>query len=389
MPPPSSKDLHKHRLTKQEYINAVKRFTGKHLEQLSHVPPNLVFAGSSGFFAACLTAYAKHLPLRLSPDDIWQVILHAFTTHVDLHHEELRQNFVKHEGKKTLKVITSADFSHGDGDLDQAAPPESWEQQIFPDFSRQIKANTVGTVHDTVATPFSTSTVSAVAAHEITLMSSMRHYFQYLMETNCGIPSITLAGKLKDWVDIRSRAEQLGELMQPSFREKWMPILLPILDEFVRAYSGHASTKFWQSMINIRDEERVEEEEGCYYMSYAPEFTYPYTYYTGWITNLFPYLHKNKINEALQPWERMVSQGGGHDPRADIPNIMSTAPVQWDYFGDELKIEFHAGFVGFTQDDDGTLSPTLGWAVTNEPPQKDGKNKHRVYSYYGYYDQQK
>lgn len=75
----------------------------------------------------------------------------------------------------------------------------------------------------------------------------------------------------------------------------------------------------------------------------------------------------------------MVSQGGGHDPRADIPNIMSTAPVLWDYFGDELNIEFHAGFVGFTQDDDGTLSPKLGWAVTNEPLRKYDKNKHDSY----------
>ena len=134
-------------------------------------------------------------------------------------------------------------------------------------------------------------------------------------------------------------------------------------------------------MINIRDDERVQ-GGGC--MWRQQPFTYPYTYYTGWITNLFPYLDQNKINEALQPWEQMVSQGGGHDPRADIPNIMSTAPVLWDYFGRRLKIEFHAGFVGFTQDDDGTLSPTLGWAVTNVKPRK-----HDEYSYYGYYGQKK
>ena len=337
----------------------VKNRRGR-VEQISNMPPNLVSGGSWGFFAACLTAYAEHLPLRLSPDDIWQVILHAFKIHVDLNAEKLRHKFVTHEGKKTLRIQTSDDFPFGNGDLSQAAPAASWENEVFPDFAAQIKSNTIGTVHATVATRFSTSTVAAAAAHEITLMSSMRHFFEYRMETYCGIPSITLSGTRQDWLDIRTRAEQLGELMMTSFRNKWMPILLPILDEFVHAYTGQASAKFWPAMINIRDKE-IHVHGGCTQSSR----TTPYTYYTGWLNNLFPYLKSNEVNEALQPWEQMIRQGGGDDPGGSIPNIMSSANVTWDYYGQEYKMRFHSGFVGFTQDSDGTLAPAIGWSVTH------------------------
>jgi len=357
VPPPSHEDMQKRHLTKEEHVRGFRR-----LEQLSDMPPNLVSRETSGFFAASLTAYAQHLPLRLSPDDVWQVILYAFKTHVDLHAEELRYKFVKHTGKKRLEIIVK--FPPGNGDLSKAAPAARWERDVFPQFSAKIKHNTIGTVHATVATPFSTSSAAAAAAHEVTLMSSMQHYFEYRMGTSCGIPSITLSGLLQDWVDIRARAEQLGALMMPAFRDKWMPILLPILDEFVRAYSGRASAKFWSAMINIRDEEKNEPNEGCMPRS-GPSYTRPYTYYTGWIQNLFPYLEKNKINRALQPWEQMVSQGGGRDPGAGIPSIMSSAPVVWQYNTKTFNINFNAGFVGFTQDRDGTLAPAIGWYVTH------------------------
>ena len=74
VPAPSSKHLQKRHLTSEEYME--ENYHGN-IEQISNMPHNLVSGGSWGFFAACLTAYAEHLPLRLSPDDVWQVILHA------------------------------------------------------------------------------------------------------------------------------------------------------------------------------------------------------------------------------------------------------------------------------------------------------------------------
>lgn len=59
----------------------------------------LVYSGGSGFFVAALMAFAQHLPLQLSPDHIWSLIMYAFAKHVDTNAEALRSNFVAHQGK--------------------------------------------------------------------------------------------------------------------------------------------------------------------------------------------------------------------------------------------------------------------------------------------------
>ena len=69
----------------------------------------LVYAGGQGFLVAALTAFAQHLPLRLSPDDIWAVIINGFARHVNDHAEELRHNFVSHQGKEKIRIF-HADF---------------------------------------------------------------------------------------------------------------------------------------------------------------------------------------------------------------------------------------------------------------------------------------
>ena len=51
------------------------------------------------------TAHCKHYPLRLKPDDIWLLIVQAFSNHVNKNSEILRQYFVNFENKKSLEVI--------------------------------------------------------------------------------------------------------------------------------------------------------------------------------------------------------------------------------------------------------------------------------------------
>ena len=182
------------------------------LEAVSKTPDSIVFSGGSGFLAACLTAFAHHLPLALSPDHIWSVLSYAFAKHVDKHAEELRSNFVQNEGKKRLEV--SADHMvMGGGDLDNGSTAEAWEDTIFPDFSRQIKQHIGKKVHGIIAGNFTTTTNTARAAHETTLLSAMKNYFSYGCMTMCGIPNNTLLGSENDWVSLRARAEGLGKLM--------------------------------------------------------------------------------------------------------------------------------------------------------------------------------
>jgi hypothetical protein len=351
VPAAEGKHIKKPTIGRDVFLAQVKGSESVRLEAVSKCPENLVFTGGIGFFAACLSAFAQHLPLALSPDHIWACISYAFAKHVDKHAEELRQNFVQHEGKKRLEVVADHMKMSGGIDPDSGSSAEAWEQTIFSSFSEQIKQHIGEKVHSAVVGDFSTTTATSRAAHEITLMSAMKHYFSYGMSTCCGIPNITLLGSEEDWVAVRTRAEALGELMTPTFRKLWMPFLLPVLDEFVESYRGQVNHGFWQSMVKLRH------KGGSGARSVV----------SGWIQILFPYLGSGELNRGLHPWQEMYFHGPKPD---DIPAVISSAPVDWNYYGTTYNLHFQAGFTGCTQDPaDGTLTPVMGWYVTHDPPQ--------------------
>ena len=66
---------------------------------------NLAFLGKNapvlnGFY----TAHINHYPIRIKPDDIWLLIVQAFSNHVNANSEQLRKYFVNFDGKKELVV---------------------------------------------------------------------------------------------------------------------------------------------------------------------------------------------------------------------------------------------------------------------------------------------
>lgn len=119
-----------------------------------------------------LLAFAKHYPLVLRADDILVLLSYVLAKHVDKNPDKLRSKFVTHEGKKVLEVRIDH-FVVG------AMQPEDWERDVFPDFSKQIRGHIGDEIHTTIASGFSTTTPSTKAAHEITLMAAMKHYFSY------------------------------------------------------------------------------------------------------------------------------------------------------------------------------------------------------------------
>ena len=54
----------------------------------------------NGFY----TAYINHYPIRIKPDDIWLLIVQAFSHHVDDNSRILRKYFVNFDGNKTLEI---------------------------------------------------------------------------------------------------------------------------------------------------------------------------------------------------------------------------------------------------------------------------------------------
>jgi len=322
------------------------------VEQASRTSSSLVFTGGHGFLACVLTAFARHLPLTLGPDQVWSLISFAFAKHIDKNSEELRHHFVAHKGKKRL--VVNVNFFPS-GSPETGVPPETWEDTVFPDFSSQIRDYIGNETHEAIAGQFTTTTKVAQAAHEVTLMSAMKNYFSYGSRSMCGISKVTLLGSEADWTKLRARAEALGSRMTEEFRDLWLPKLLPVLDQFVAAYQGDVHHGFWQSMVKMRHKSAFGSGESSE------------DYITGWVQIFYPYLKNGYLNR-MPSWEHCYWSGPATNK---FPSILSSAPVDWD----GLELHFHAGITGFTQDPaDGSLCPELGWRVTIDP-EKDPETR--------------
>lgn len=298
--------------------------------------------GRGGLVDVVLRAFDQHLPLTFRPDDIWILLTYGFAKHVDANAEALRSRFVAHEGKKVLEIRVDH-FVVGE------TSPELWERDAFSQFSSQIRTHIGEKTHMMLTERYSTTSVTDQAIHEITLMAAMKNYFGYKMRTCCGIPWIELRGTEEDWINLRKRAEAMfGDLMP-----EYTKLLLPVLDEFVAASKGNVNLQFWQSICKI-----IEHGQG----------SGSFTTVSGWINLLYPYMTK-RPNKNLCPWESMVSQKGP-EPE-DFPTVISSVPVEWDYFGTQYLLHFHAGMFGIAQDPETlALSASVGWVVSHDPPQE-------------------
>ncbi len=310
---------------------------GANQERLVRVPQ--LHGETHPLIEAVHTAFAEHYPLVLSPDDVWLCLAQGLALHVEANAEALRSRFVRHQGQLELEIWRHH-FVPGSSHND-------W-QGCFAEWSDAI-AGHIGTKRDLVVASFSTTGPIERAASELVLMSAMKSYFSLLLVTLCGIPTITLTGTPDDWRAIRRRAEVFAELDLAG----WVRALLPVLDQFVAAATGHVDRAFWQSIYK---------HEG---RSGGP-------YVTGWINVLFPYLDVGDSKGGpIRRNERAIHGSRGKRSPFDgtgigvFPRGMSQVPVTWRYLDTTIPMTFSGGFVGVSQDAQ-TLAvrPAIGWSVS-------------------------
>ena len=289
----------------------------------------------NSFVNAVHLAFSHHYPLVLSPDMIWLCITQGLSFHINANAEQLRKHFVSHEGRKELHVRRD-DFVKGS--------QNPWEE-VFPEFTDQIKEHIGSETHDLIMPQFSTTGPVEKAVCEIVLMESMKSYFKYQFHSLCGIPEITLEGTTADWQLIRKNAENLTQYDLGW----WIPHLLPVLDQFVAARSGKIDKKFWSSLYKIND-------------ASGGDFV------TGWILKLFPYIGINGDTRSrwLESSEDMKNPWAGVTTE-QFPSGLSQAPFQWHYFAETYNMSFVGGFLAIAQDPDTlAIRPQIGWAVVDK-----------------------
>jgi len=283
------------------------------------------------FVGAVHRAYSDHYPLVISPDDIWLCIAQGFAKHITKNAEKYRNRFVQHEGKEVIRIEKDT-FIKGD-------PKNAW-QGVFTEFSDRV-AKYIGKTRDLIVADFSTTGPVEKAASQVVLLDAMQQYFDYRVCTRCGIPSIQLMGTIEDWRSVRTRAGVLREYDLGW----WIDTLEPVLDQFIEACSGRVDKSFWSSLYKT-----VNQGSG------GPSVS-------GWIGALFPYIVKYD-NTLVQNYCMEGAKSSFCLSTSVFPGSLSKAPFIWEYYGEEIHMDFIAGHVGYTQQEDGALKSVIGWAIS-------------------------
>lgn len=302
------------------------------LEKSSNLPDSLVILNEHPFLNGIVTAYQDHRPFTLSPDMLWTLIAQGFARHVSNNYNELRNQLVGFEGKKTLTV----DGSKYNIKLDDTT--SKWEL-VFPEFNSKIKKFTGKELNNVLTSNFSTTTSTSEIVSQVTIMEAFKNYFDYkVLFVGCGLPYVTLEGTLTDWKKLKKKTEYLSRYNLTW----WTSELLPILDNLILAKSGKTDTTFWKNTIKVKT---VKAPYG------------PFDNIDGWITRFFPYDSKGKQRKE---WP-IYTSGSVASEIVKVPFILEDKETKLKF-----KMEFWAGFVGLSQNSNNySLKPELGWAVNN------------------------
>jgi len=297
---------------------------------------NLRIIVKDAFYQCIVKAYAEHKSVTLSPDMMWLLISQGFARYVNAHSEELRSQLVYHEGKQDLMVMTKDDLLSGKAD---------WGK-LMNDFSKEIERHTKGEVAKTIAADFSTTTPVERIASQITLMESMKSYFNYLAgRIGCGIPSITLQGTPDDWRAVFSKTQKLGQYGL----SEWTQSLEPILNEFIKTAEGKPNQRFWQEMVKKK---RVDE-----FASVRPCSADKPTELDGWILKFFP-TESGYTLDKVPYTKSMPAEFVRVEFKYRVIDPITGATMS------ETPMELMSGFIGAKEDEkNNMLTPQIGWLV--------------------------
>lgn len=297
---------------------------------------NLRIVVKDAFYQCMVKAYAEHKSVTLSPDMMWLLISQGFARYVNAHSEELRSQLVYHEGKQDLMVMTKDDLLSGKAD---------WGK-LMNDFSKEIERHTKGEVAQVLAADFSTTTPVERIASQITLMESMKSYFNYLAGLiGCGIPSITLQGTPDDWRAVLSKTQKLGQYGL----SEWTQTLEPILNEFIKTAEGNPNQRFWQEMVK---KQRVDE-----FASARPCSADKPTELDGWILKFFP-SEAGYTLDRVPYTKSMPAEFVRVEFKYRVIDPITGATLS------ETPMELMSGFIGALDDEkNNMLTPQIGWLV--------------------------
>lgn len=263
-----------------------------------------IIESKNHLFNLMMLAYSTHLPMSLSPDDIWGHILRICSKYVECNPVESCRSFVDFEGKKEISVNVSL---------------PNWPDKINLLWV-SIASNTVNPdAFKNLTTKFSTTNLIHSQIAKLTSISLGKEYFQMRLVLSCGFTDITLRGDLNDWKLLRSMAERLARMFPEKnpFRTYMISKIYPILDHFIQTYSKRGRySEWWMHFISKLGKNGSGGEP----------------FWDGWVTDLFPHVGCGFVIPNEQSMEHLTQ---------------SSVNFNAEYAGKEIT--FWAGAAGIYQ----------------------------------------
>ena len=214
-----------------------------------------------------------------------------------------------------------------------------------------------------VPASFSTTGPVERAAAEVVLLDAMQSYFEYIVDTRCGIPDHHPGGDTRGLAGSRRASTRL-----PGFGlGSWLDVLAPILDQFARASRGDVRPGILAVALQVQRPERWSRDLRLDHgILPVPER----------LPNRTSHRACHRVFRLREGQPRCDAHPDGVRGRGwtqgptieELPGGLSKAPFRWDYLDRSFDMEFLGGFVGVAQDQETlTLRPEIGWAVREAP----------------------
>ena len=307
--------------------------------------------GINNILQGFYSAYENHLPIRLTPDIIWLLIVQGFSHHVNYNSKELREKFVNFEGKKKLEIIIPKYHSYKQMKSEDYA-------ELFENLTEKIKENVGEELINTIDFNFSTSNEITKVVGYASIMSSLKKFFEFRGFCHmCNYPYIILEGKLEDWESILKKTKDLSKYDL----ERWTSMLEIPLKEIIETKKGNINKQFWK---NILYPDKIDEKIEIGVYKYK---TIQVDGINGWLLTFFPYYKDGYF--------RYTNSIKTKDLWRLPEKILKTPLLMKSDDEGETPMIIYSGFLGMKVDKEknNLVTAEIGWYVKEKC--NDGKNR--------------
>ena len=307
--------------------------------------------GINNILQGFYSAYENHLPIRLTPDIIWLLIVQGFSHHVNYNSKELREKFVNFEGKKKLEIIIPKYHSYKQMKSEDYA-------ELFENLTEKIKENVGEELINTIDFNFSTSNEITKVVGYASIMSSLKKFFEFRGFCHmCNYPYIILEGKLEDWESILKKTKDLSKYDL----ERWTSMLEIPLKEIIETKKGNINKQFWKNILYPdKIDEKIEIGEYKYKTIQVDGIN-------GWLLTFFPYY--------IDGYFRYTNSIKTKDLWRLPEKILKTPLLMKSDDEGETPMIIYSGFLGMKVDKEknNLVTAEIGWYVKEKC--NDGKNR--------------